>query len=132
MCIDLVVIDTPSKYFRFTVIYLFLSTIYNYRIKLFLQTNEIFPLESLMNLYPNTNWMEREVWDLFGIFFIYNKDLRRILTDYGFLGAPLRKDFPLTGFSEISFDDVSKHVYYNKVELTQVYRNFKYINPWKQ
>lgn len=131
LCIDVLALDIPGKYFRFSLIYNFLSILYNFRLRIILQTNEIFPVESLTNLFPNATWIEREIWDLLGIFFIYNKDLRRILTDYGFLGAPLRRDFPLSGFTEIAFDDVSKHVYYSRVELTQAYRTFKYNNPWK-
>jgi NADH:ubiquinone oxidoreductase subunit C len=130
-CIDIIAIDTVTKTFRFFIYYIFLSIIYNFRIYILIQTNEVFPIESLINIFPNCNWMEREIWDLYGIFFLYHTDLRRILTDYGFFGVPFRKDFPLSGFFELNYDDKYKTIQYTQIELGQNYRVFNFINPWK-
>jgi NADH:ubiquinone oxidoreductase subunit C len=126
-CSDLVVYDQPNKLIRFTVIYCLLSTIFNYRINIFTQVNELSLLISLNYLYKSLLWSERECWDLFGLFFVNHPDLRRILTDYGFKGHPLQKDFPLTGFSELFYNDLQQQLCYTPVELTQesrIYINF--------
>lgn len=127
---DLVVYDYPGKIKRFSVIYFLLSTRFNSRIRVQFQTNEIFTVHTLTQFYKNANWLEREAWDMFGIFFFGNRDLRRILTDYGFIGHPLRKDFPLTGFVEIFYSDFYKRIVYRPVELMQEYRNFNFVSPW--
>lgn len=103
---------------------------YRYTLKYFLNKEDL--VLSLMYIYPNANWLEREVWDLFGIKFIYHQDLRRILTDYGFIGHPLLKLFPLTGFSELRYDDVLEKIIKEELELTQAYRFFIFFNPWTQ
>jgi NADH:ubiquinone oxidoreductase subunit C len=124
--IDMVVYDNPGKIYRFTVIYSFLSTFYNVRFYLVSQLNELIPICSLSSLFPNLMWSERESWDIFGIFFINNTDLRRLLTDYGFKGHPLRKDFPLTGFYEIVYNDTLRRIVHSRVELTQEFRVFTF------
>jgi NADH-quinone oxidoreductase subunit C len=128
--IDIVAVDQPGKKFRFSIIYCFLSTQYNQRLQVIIQTNELLSVDSITALYKNANWAEREVWDLYGIKFLNHPDLRRILTDYGFEGFPLRKDFPLSGYKEVTYSDTLKSIKYDKIELTQAYRNFKYFNPW--
>lgn len=130
--IDLVVYDNPGKIKRFTIIYLLLSTKFNSRIRVQIQTNEINTVFTVTQLFKNAGWPEREVWDMFGIFFFGNRDLRRILTDYGFIGHPLRKDFPLTGFTEIFYSDFYKRIIHRPVELMQEYRNFNFVSPWSQ
>lgn len=117
-------VDYPEKQFRFEVIYHFLSIHYNSRINLTVFVQDAQPLPSLNDIYPNSNWLEREVWDMFGVFFTNHKDLRRILTDYGFKGHPLRKDFPLTGYTETLYNDFFKNIEYQEVSLSQAYRNF--------
>jgi len=131
-CIDLVIYDHPNKNYRFTVIYCLISNFFNYRLNIFTQLNELQVLRSTINLYLSIIWSERECWDLFGIFFINHTDLRRILTDYGFKGHPLRRDFPLTGFYEVSYNDLQQHVTYDLVELTQEFRSFNinYKKKW--
>lgn len=128
--IDVVAIDQPGKNYRFTIIYCLLSVTFNQRLQIITQTNELKPISSITSLYKNANWAEREVWDLYGINFLNHPDLRRILTDYGFEGFPLRKDFPLSGYKELTYSDTLKSIKYDKIELTQAYRNFKYFNPW--
>jgi len=115
---------------RFKIFYFLLSYKLNNRLILSLNTTDRLPIQSITSFYKGANWYEREVWDLFGIFFVNHPDLRRILTDYGFEGFPFRKDFPQTGFVEIRYDDEKKYVLYEAVELAQEYRFFKYINPW--
>jgi len=127
---DLVCIDYLGRYKRFELIYLLLSIKYNSRIRIKIFVNELLPLQSLVFFLPAIGWFEREVWDLFGIFFKGNLDLRRLLNDYGFLGHPLRKDFPLSGFFELFYDDSIKRIIYEKVSLAQAYRIFKFNNPW--
>ena len=123
-CTDIIVVDYPSKLRRFVVSYLLLSVFYNVRIILKTQLNEITPIASLTKLYLSTNWSEREIWDLFGIFFISHPDLRRILNDYGFKGHALRKDFPLTGFYEINYSGNLGAIDKTFVETTQEFRVF--------
>ena len=128
--IDIVAIDQPGKNYRFTLIYCLLSTTFNQRIQVGIQTNELKSISSITTIYKNANWAEREIWDLYGIKFLNHPDLRRILTDYGFEGFPFRKDFPLSGYKEVMYSDTLKSIKYDKIELTQAYRNFKYFNPW--
>lgn len=128
--VDLIVYDNPGKIKRFTIIYLLSSVRFNTRVRVQTQTDEIHTVFTITNLFKNANWSEREVWDMFGIFFFGNRDLRRILTDYGFIGHPLRKDFPLTGFTEIFYSDFYKRIVHRPVELMQEYRNFNFVSPW--
>lgn len=130
---DIACYDCPGKNFRFGLVYNVLSLNLNYR--LFIQTKikEKSPvISTLTGLYPGAGWLEREVWDFFGIFFFNHIDLRRILTDYGFSGYPLRKDFPLSGFIEVVYDDSEKQVVYKNLNLAQDYRNYKFKNTWKE
>lgn len=130
-CMDIIAYDQPGKVYRFTVIYYLLSLTYNNRLQLVTQTNELKGLESAVMLYSSANWSEREVYDMYGILFLHHPDLRRILTDYGFAGFPLRKDFPLTGYYELVYSDYSKGTEYRKVELAQDFRKTTYDKPWK-
>ena len=129
--IDVTVVDYPENTQRFKIIYLFLSHEYNQRIILsyFISENEVIP--SLTAIYPAANWMEREVFDMYGVKFKDHPDLRRILTDYGFEGHPLRKDFPLTGHTEVRYSEDQKKVIIEPVKLEQNYRNFDYESPWE-
>ena len=129
--IDITVIDYPEKNQRFDVIYLFLSHEYNHRIilKYSITENEVIP--SLTSFFPAANWMEREVFDMYGVSFKDHPDLRRILTDYGFEGHPLRKDFPLTGHTEVRYSEDEKKVISEPVKLEQNFRNFDYESPWE-
>lgn len=130
--VDICGVDYITKKKRFEVIYNLLSLKYNFRIKIKIQTTELKPIPSLTTYFPSANWLEREVWDMYGIFFSNHPDLRRILTDYGFEGYPFRKDFPQVGFIEVRYDDKQKHVIYEPVELAQEYRLFKFLSPWIQ
>ena len=123
--------DFPNLFLRFRVTYLFLSYYSVFRLAVSTFVKEKNAIFSLTNLYPGTGWLEREVWDFFGIYFQGNRDLRRLLTDYGFLGYPLRKDFPLTGFTEILFDDCKHQIVYQPVSLAQEFRDFTHFNPWR-
>lgn len=123
--------DYPDHEERFEIIYHLLSLKHNHRIRVKVRTDENTPVESMVSIYSAANWFEREVWDMYGIFFTGHPDLRRILTDYGFEGHPLRKDFPLTGFVEMRYDDTQKRVVYEPVKLTQEYRNFDFVSPWE-
>jgi NADH-quinone oxidoreductase subunit C len=127
--VDIAVYDRPGKRYRFTVLYQLLSIYFGNRLTCVVQTDELTDLPSATVLYSGAGWLEREVWDLFGIFFTGHLDLRRILTDYGFSGFPLRKDFPLTGFLEVFYSDEQKRVIYQPVELSQEMRNFNYASP---
>ncbi|THF52332.1 NADH-quinone oxidoreductase subunit C [Allorhizobium terrae] len=128
---DVCGVDYPSRVDRFDVVYHFLAPRQNQRIRLKLQTNEDKPVPSLCPLFPGADWFEREAWDLYGIMFTGHPDLRRILTDYGFEGHPLRKDFPVTGFVEVRYDDTVKRVVYEPVELKQEFRSFDFLSPWE-
>lgn len=130
LLIDICVIDYLLTNFRFKLIYSLLSINYNFRLNLFFSIKELTGINSLTLYYENANWLEREIWDMFGIFFFYHTDLRRILTDYGFKGFPLRKDFPLTGFREIYFNENKKRLIYKKLILAQEYRLYTFRNPW--
>ena len=129
--IDITAIDYPSNSLRFEIIYILLSMVRNKRIiiKTFLGENE--GIESITTIHKSADWYERECYDLFGIEFLNHPDLRRIMTDYNFEGHPLRKDFPLTGHTEVRYDDLEKKVIYEPVRLTQEYRNFDYMSPWE-
>ena len=129
--IDVTVVDYPEKTQRFKVIYLFLSHEFNQRIILSYLINENELIPSLTSIFPAANWMEREVFDMYGIKFKNHPDLRRILTDYGFEGHPLRKDFPLTGHTEVRYSEDQKKVINEPVKLEQNYRNFDYESPWE-
>jgi NADH dehydrogenase (ubiquinone) Fe-S protein 3 len=128
--IDITAVDFPNRDNRFEVVYNLLSLRYNIRITVKTVVNEITSLDSIVALHSSANWYEREVWDLFGIFFTNHPDLRRILTDYGFEGHPLRKDFPLSGFTEVRYDVTSQRVVAEPLELSQEFRNFKFNSPW--
>ena len=129
--IDLTAVDYPNKKNRFEMVYILLSVEFNFRIiiKFFINENE--SVDSITSLFPAANWYEREVWDLFGIAFNNHPDLRRLLTDYGFIGHPLRKDFPLSGNVEVKYDLNEKKVVYEPVKLTQSFREFEFESPWK-
>lgn len=128
--IDITPVDNITNDLRFNVSYHLQSTTTNTRYILTTRSSESTPVLSLQSLYPAFNWTERETWDMFGIFFAKHPDLRRILTDYGFVGFPLRKDFPLTGFREVQFEDTIKQVEYNNAELTQSYRLLSFNRSW--
>ena len=129
--IDICGVDWPGREKRFDVVYHLLSPRQNLRIRLKVATGEDEPVPSLCGVFPGADWFEREAYDLYGILFTGHPDLRRILTDYGFEGHPLRKDFPLTGFVEVRYDDELKRVVYNPVELRQEYRDFDFLSPWE-
>ncbi len=129
--IDIAGVDYPENEKRFELIYLFLSHEYNLRIKLLIKFQINQPIVSLTKIFPSANWMEREVFDMYGVKFKNHPDLRRILTDYGFKGHPLRKDFPLTGFNEVRYSEKEKKVIYEPVKLEQNYRNFDFESPWE-
>lgn len=127
---DITVIDYPKKKNRFTIVYNFLSIIYNIRLRLKIKTNELIPVSSINILFASANWYEREIWDMFGIFFYNSIDLRKILTDYGFKGYPLRKEFPLSGYVEVRYDQNKRKIVFEPIELSQEFRNFDFIKPW--
>ena len=129
--IDVTAVDWPSREKRFDVVYHFLSPTKNARIRVKIETDEATPIASITGVFPGANWFERETYDLYGVLFTGHPDLRRILTDYGFQGHPLRKDFPLTGFVEVRWDDEQKRVVYDKVRLAQEFRNFDFLSPWE-
>ena len=129
--IDICGADYPEREKRFDVVYHLLSMHKNHRIRVKTQTNETTPVPSAVDIWPAANWFEREAFDLYGIQFSDHPDLRRILTDYGFSGYPLRKDFPLTGYVEVRYDDDQKRVVYEPVKLTQEFRKFDYLSPWE-
>ena len=129
--IDIAGVDYPDKEKRFQLVYLFLSHEYNHRLKLSINFEADQVINSITKIFPSANWMEREVFDMYGIKFKNHPDLRRILTDYGFKGHPLRKDFPLTGFNEVRYSEKEKKVVYEPVKLEQNYRNFDFESPWE-
>ncbi|MBI1866730.1 MAG: NADH-quinone oxidoreductase subunit C [Methylocystis sp.] len=128
---DLTAADYPEREQRFDVVLHLLSPKHNRRIRVKTQTDEQTPLASLTGLFPGADWYERETYDLFGVTFSGHPDLRRIMTDYGFDGHPLRKDFPMTGFVEVRYDDEQKRVVYEPVKLPQEYRQFDFLSPWE-
>ncbi len=129
--LDVCGVDYPERTERFDVVYHLLSLTQNARIRVKVTTDEDTPVPSVTSVFNAANWWEREAWDLYGIFFAEHPDLRRILTDYGFEGHPLRKDFPLTGYVEVRYDDAQKRVVYEPVNLTQEFRNFDFLSPWE-
>ncbi len=129
--IDICGVDYPEREQRFEVVYHLVSMRLNQRIRVKVQTDEATPVPSVTGLFPGADWYEREAFDMYGIQFADHPDLRRILTDYGFEGYPLRKDFPLTGHVEVRYDDLEKRVIYEPVKLTQEYRDFDFLSPWE-
>ena len=129
--IDITAVDYPQRDKRFDVVYHFLSMYQNHRIRVRVRLREEEVLPSIISAYPAANWFEREIFDMFGILFSGHPDLRRILTDYGFRGYPLRKDFPTTGYSEVRYDEAQKRVVYEPVNLVQEYRQFDFMSPWE-
>nr|WP_233349321.1 NADH-quinone oxidoreductase subunit C [Hyphomonas sp. CACIAM 19H1] len=129
--IDVCGVDYPERSERFEVVYHLLSMRMNHRIRVRIRTDEETAVPSVVSLWPVANWFEREAFDMYGIQFADHPDLRRILTDYGFEGWPLRKDFPLTGHYEVRYDDLEKRVIYEPVKLAQEYRNFDFLSPWE-
>ncbi len=129
--VDITAVDYPSRAKRFDVVYHFLSMYQNQRIRLRVEVREEDMVPSIISVHPSADWFEREVFDMFGILFSGHPDLRRILTDYGFRGYPLRKDFPTTGYTEVRYDEVQKRVVYEPVSLVQEYRQFDFMSPWE-
>ena len=129
--VDLTAVDYPARESRFDLVYHFLSMYQNHRVRLKAQVREDEMAPSITDTHPSANWFEREVFDLFGILFSGHPDLRRILTDYGFRGHPLRKDFPTTGYVEVRYDETTKRVIYEPVDLVQEYRQFDFMSPWE-
>ena len=131
MLLDITAIDLPQRPERFDVVYILLAPHLNQRLRVKVATDEFTPIESANSIWPSANWYERETWDMYGIMFSGHPDFRRILTDYGFSGHPLRKDFPLTGYSEVRYSEEQKRVVYEPVSLTQEFRSFDYASPWE-
>ncbi len=129
--VDITAVDYPERGKRFDVVYHFLSMYRNQRIRLRVAVREDDMVPSIVDVHPSANWFEREVFDMFGILFSGHPDLRRILTDYGFRGYPLRKDFPTTGYTEVRYDEAEKRVVYEPVSLVQEYRQFDFMSPWE-
>ncbi len=129
--VDVCGVDYPEDEERFEVVYNLLSMTHNIRVRVKVRTNEDEPVPSVLGVFNAANWFEREAWDMYGIFFSGHPDLRRLLTDYGFEGYPLRKDFPLTGYVELRYDDEQKRVVYEPVKLTQEFRSFDFLSPWE-
>ena len=128
---DVTAVDHPGREPRFDVVYNLLSPIHNRRIRIKVQTDETVPVPTATTVFSSANWWERETWDMFGILFAGHPDLRRILSDYGFEGHPLRKDFPMTGYVEVRYDEEQKRVVYEPVKLTQEFRTFDFLSPWE-
>jgi len=129
--LDIWCVDYPNKKARFEINYLLLSIKYNFRVILRVSVFENEFIDSIISFYNSANWLEREIWDMFGIYFTGHNDLRRILTDYGFEGFPMRKDFPLSGFIEVRYDDGEKRVVYESIEISQEFRYFFFLSPWE-
>lgn len=128
---DVCGVDHPEREERFDVVYNLLSLTHNQRVRVKLQTDARSPVPTVTGVFNSANWWERETWDMYGVYFRDHPDLRRILTDYGFEGHPLRKDFPLTGYVEVRYDDLEKRVVYEPVKLTQDFRSFDFLSPWE-
>lgn len=124
-------VDYPENLYRFQVVYELLSVRYNSRVRIRVLVDELTPVDSIKKTFSAASWWECEIWDMFGIFFLHQNDLTRILTDYGFQGYPLRKDFPLTGFTESRYNATKNRVVYENLELAQEYRTFEFISPWE-
>lgn len=129
--VDIAGVDYPERAKRFDVVYHFLSMYQNHRIRLRVSVREDEMVPSIVDIHPSANWFEREVYDMFGVLFTGHPDLRRILTDYGFRGHPLRKDFPTSGYTEVRYDEAQKRVVYEPVNLVQEYRQFDFMSPWE-
>ena len=129
--VELCGVDWPDRPQRFDVVYCLLSLKHNQRVRVKIETDELTPVPSAVSAFPAAGWFEREVWDLYGVLFSDHPDLRRILTDYGFEGHPLRKDFPLTGYVELRYDEEQKRVVYEPVALVQEFRRFEFMSPWE-
>ena len=129
--IDITAVDYPARERRFDVVYHLLSPRLNDRVRIKCETDEMTPVPSAVTVFPAANWYERETYDMFGVFFSGHPDLRRMLTDYGFEGYPLRKDFPMTGYVEVRYDDEQKRVVYEPVRLNQEFRQFDFLSPWE-
>ncbi len=129
--VDLCGVDYPEREQRFDVVYHLLSLHHNQRIRVKVRTDEFTPVPSVVSVFPTAGWFEREAWDMYGILFSGHPDLRRLLSDYGFDGHPLRKDFPLTGYVELRYDDEQKRVVYEPVKLRQDFRSFDFLSPWE-
>jgi NADH-quinone oxidoreductase subunit C len=129
--LDLCGVDFPDRIERFEVVYHLLSMTRNARVRVKLTTDEVQPVPSAVGIFPNSDWFEREAFDMYGMLFEGHPDLRRLLTDYGFQGHPLRKDFPMTGYVEVRYDEEQKRVVYEPVKLTQEFRNFDFLSPWE-
>jgi len=129
--VDITAIDYPEREKRFEAVYHFLSMYQNHRIRVKAAVREDQILASITEVFPSANWFEREIYDMYGILFSNHPDLRRLLTDYGFRGYPLRKDFPTTGYVELRYDETQKRVVYEPVELVQEYRQFDFMSPWE-
>jgi len=130
--VDIAGVDFPTRQYRFEIVYNLLSLRYNARIRVKTYTDELTPLDSACDIYKAANWYEREIWDMFGVYFANHPDLRRILTDYGFEGHPFRKDFPLSGYVEVRYDDEARRVVVEPLELAQEFRKFDLVGPWEQ
>jgi len=129
--VDICGVDYPDRDERFEIVYNLLSLKHNVRIRVKVTTDETTPVPSVSQVYPAAGWFERECWDMYGVFFSEHPDLRRMLTDYGFDGHPLRKDFPLTGYVEVRYDDEQRRVVYEPVKLVQEFRSFDFLSPWE-
>jgi NADH-quinone oxidoreductase subunit C len=129
--VDICGVDYPGRERRFDVVYQLLSPRHNARIRVKVETDEVTPVPSVIDVFPAANWFERETYDLYGVLFSGHPDLRRLLTDYGFEGHPLRKDFPLTGFVEVRYDEEQRRVVYEPVKLQQEFRSFDFLSPWE-
>jgi len=131
LLVDMTAVDYPAEKNRFEIVYNLLSVQFNARLRVKTLVNEVTPVASLVDIFQSAGWLEREIWDMFGVFFSNHPDLRRILTDYGFEGHPLRKDFPMTGYIEFRYDDGEKRVIAEPLELTQDFRFFEFSSPWE-
>ncbi len=131
LLMDISGVDYPERRERFDVVYQLLSLRHNQRIRVKVATDEVTPVPSIVGVFPAAGWFEREAWDMYGVFFAGNPDLRRILTDYGFDGHPQRKDFPLTGYVEVRYDPEKRRVVYEPVQLQQAFRTFDFLSPWE-
>jgi len=129
--VDICGVDYPEKRERFCIVYNLLSLVHNQRVRIKVWTDEEEPIPSALEVFRSANWYEREIWDLFGVYFSDHPDLRRLLSDYGFEGHPLRKDFPLTGYLELRYDDEKKRVVYEPVKLVHEFKTFDFLSPWE-
>ncbi|MCH9779745.1 MAG: NADH-quinone oxidoreductase subunit C [Alphaproteobacteria bacterium] len=131
MLVDITAVDFPNRPHRFEIVYHLLSIAHNQRLRVKLTTNEDTPIPSVVSVWPGANWYEREVWDMFGVFFDGHPDMRRLLTDYGFYGHPLRKDFPLSGYTQVRYDAEAGRVVQEPTDLVQAFRQFDFESPWQ-